>query len=548
MKLQNRLFLVAAAGLVVAGCATTAPHPQRVSPLTQAASALNRARHHALDTQTRAALYVEAAALVNPQLTQDKPKPAAREIYNNASAELTDLLQQADGGELWNKPQTLTADGVHYSLRFTPKSKAGVWSPTAFTDFKLARKISCYHLRKHVRQEGVGGALVGIHKEPTFLMMGHRAPFEPRNGVTAPVTATLDFKGNNVSLTLHDPAVSGTVLMQGKPLPLAADFTAPIAYYPRISELWYGIMGLVNVDKYMSFSGLYMLQPYDPNRIPVIFVHGLMSMPQMWKNVINELESDPELRGHFQYWVFCYPTGNPPVYSAMLCRKELERIQQLYPMPKGCIMVGHSMGGLVSRMQVTTTGRALWDASFEEEANRLYKKLPADHPVKESLIFKANPKVKKVVFICVPHRGSQLALSSVGTLGRRLISLPSTLVTTLHQSLADVLKTSTGQIYVPNSIDGLSPKNHILLSMDQLPIKAPYYSIIGDRGRGDTPNSSDGVVPYWSSHLEGARSETIVPGWHGSYELPDTIVDLKQILGEHLQQNRQQKHPAAALQ
>ncbi len=536
--MKHRFILIAATGLAVAGCATTPRHIPRGSPLVQASSALSRARHRTLSTQTRAALYVEAAALANPQLTRDDAAPAARDIYNNASAELTDLLLEADGGKLWNKPLVLTADGAKYCLRFTPKSKEGVWSPTEFTDFKLARKISCSHFRSHVRQDGVGGALVGIHKAPTFLMMGRRAPFEPRIGVTAPVTATLDFRGSNVALTLRDPAVNGTVPIQGKPEPLAADFTAPVAYYPRISELWYGLMGLVNVDKYMSYTGLYMLQPYDPNRIPVIFVHGLMSTPQMWKNVINELESDPELRGRFQYWVFCYPTGNPPAYSAMLCRKELARIQQLYPMPKGCILVGHSMGGLVSRMQVTDTGRALWDANFQQKASRLYKKLPANHPVKESLIFKANPKVKKVVFICVPHRGSQMAMGSLGAIGRRLISLPATFVTTLHQSLSDVLKTSTGQVYIPNSIDGLSPKNRTLVAMDKLPINAPYYSIIGDRGKGDTPNSTDGVVPYWSSHLEGARTETIVPGPHGSYELPETIAELKYILGDHLQQER----------
>jgi hypothetical protein len=42
-----------------------------------------------------------------------------------------------------------------------------------------------------------------------------------------------------------------------------------------------------------------------------------------------------------------------------------------------------------------------------------------------------------------------------------------------------------------------------------------HHSIIGDRGKGDTPNSSDGVVPYWSSHLATAKSEKIVPGLFG---------------------------------
>ncbi len=229
-----------------------------------------------------------------------------------------------------------------------------------------------------------------------------------------------------------------------------------------------------------------------------------------------------------------YPTGNPPGYSAYLCREELAKIQKLHPMPRGCIMIGHSMGGLVSRMQVTTTGLTLWNAVFKKNANPIYARLPSDHLIKKWLIFQANPRVKKVVFICVPHRGSQMAESSIGSIGRSLIRLPSSLIIALNQSVMGVLKTAAGIVSLPNSIDGLSPKNPTLIAMDKLPISAPHYSIIGDRKRGDTPDSSDGVVPYWSSHLTSATSEWIVPGPHGSYELPETEDALKKILADHL--------------
>ena len=71
---------------------------------------------------------------------------------------------------------------------------------------------------------------------------------------------------------------------------------------------------------------------------------------------------------------------------------------------------------------------------------------------------------------------------------------------------------------LPNSIDTLSPHNRFVLEVNKLPITPgiPYHSIIGDRGHGDTPNSSDGVVAYWSSHLDGAQSELIVPSNHSS--------------------------------
>ncbi|HEY5811815.1 MAG TPA: hypothetical protein VIT23_04075 [Terrimicrobiaceae bacterium] len=62
-----------------------------------------------------------------------------------------------------------------------------------------------------------------------------------------------------------------------------------------------------------------------------------------------------------------------------------------------------------------------------------------------------------------------------------------------------------------------------------------YHWIMVDRGRGDTPNSSDGVVPYWSSHLERAQSEIIVPSNHSSHQNPKTIQEARRILPLHTQ-------------
>jgi pimeloyl-ACP methyl ester carboxylesterase len=199
-------------------------------------------------------------------------------------------------------------------------------------------------------------------------------------------------------------------------------------------------------------------------------------------------------------------------------------------MTKGYVLVGHSMGGLVSRMQAVDTGRALWKANLKHKADELDRKLPANNLVKQALIVESNPRVSRIVFICVPHRGSEMAMGSIGALAMRIISLPKSLVGTLTNSLGDVLSVVSGSPQVPNSITSLSPKNPTLKELDRLPIRAPYHSIIGDRGKGDSPNSSDGVVPYWSSHLDGAKSELIVPGPHGSHELPQTLAELKRIL------------------
>jgi hypothetical protein len=96
-------------------------------------------------------------------------------------------------------------------------------------------------------------------------------------------------------------------------------------------------------------------------------------------------------------------------------------------------------------------------------------------------------------------------------------------------SSADLVKL-TGSKRLPNSVWGLKPSNPALPVVNSASISVPYHSIIGDRGKGDTPNSTDGVVAYWSSHLDGAKSELIVPGPHGSCELPQTIAELDRIL------------------
>jgi hypothetical protein len=267
----------------------------------------------------------------------------------------------------------------------------------------------------------------------------------------------------------------------------------------------------------------------------------------MWVPTISAIESDPELHGRFQFWVFAYPTGDPMVLSALRLRENLERIYQLYPKTKGMVLIGHSMGGIVSRMQAISTGRVLWNAVFKDDADRLYATLPADDLVKRGLIFNANPHVDRIVFICVPHRGSYLASNWIGSLGVSLIRFPSTFLSQISAEVTISLRTKAGFKRLPTGINGLSPRSPVLRSLDEFPIEAPYHSIIGDRGRGDTPNSSDGVVAYWSSHLDGAQSELIVPGPHGSFALPQTIAELKRILRLHLANSNDRPSSVASI-
>jgi hypothetical protein len=187
------------------------------------------------------------------------------------------------------------------------------------------------------------------------------------------------------------------------------------------------------------------------------------------------------------------------------------------------VLISHSLGGLLSKMQTISTGRAAWNGVFGSDADRLYAKVPPDHLVKRALIFDANPRVKRVVFICVPHRGSPLADNSIGAIGLSLIHLPAQVVDAIQSQIGHSLAVIGGKkgFVFPPSVHGLSPKSTLLHALDTRSIQASHHTIAGDSGKGDT-------------HLSSAQSELIVPGPHGSFDLPQTVAEIQRILHLHL--------------
>ena len=508
----------------LAGCAT-APQTSHGPEYAPTASIMREARSLSVPVEKRAADYLQAAAVTAPMLGSGIGTPAC-ETYNAACGELTVLLRASEGGKLWNHPLTLTGNNNSYRLRLEPAGSA-VWAPNYFTTFERPDQVKEKLIRKKIIQEGVGGALVGVR------IVNPPEKFMPAKGITAPVTATLDFHATDATLALRRPAKQPMTSVEGKTCPLAANFSAPIGYYqPPPNLLLVSLMAMLRSGHYMEKTGLYFLQPYDPDRTPLVFVHGLFSTPFDWVQTINGLQADPEIRKHYQFWVFAYPTGNPILYSALRLREELARADKLYPNHRPYVVVGHSMGGMLTHMQVVTATQAMWEKTPGQIAKSIFRQNSRDSLIVRATIFQANPRIKRVVFICTPHRGSEMASSGLGRFGISLISLPLNIATKMKDALtsADLVQLTGSSKRLPNSITGLKPSNPGLPVINSAPISVPYHSIIGDRGKGDSPNSTDGVVPYWSSHLDGAQSECIVPGPHGSCELPQTIAELDRIL------------------
>jgi pimeloyl-ACP methyl ester carboxylesterase len=552
----GQLFLLLCYVAIFSGCVTQQASKRNL-PLAGARLSLDQARKTQADPSIAIGHYLDAAdaSLRLMSSTPVDEATDARLTYNSACQEMAVLLRS--NNQVWNRPQTIHSGDHVYQLRFARGSRrAAIWDPNYFDLILKPKRLRTKLPIDTRRTNGWGGMLVGVHKPAD-----PRKYFLPLVGLAVPVTATIDFTQPSskagvryATLSIYAPAKREGVAINGVQRELAANFAAPYAYYPNPKLL--GIQALMQPEKYKERAGLYVLEPYDPEKIPIVFVHGLLSIPQMWVPTITAIQSDHKLHGRFQFWVFAYPTGDPILLSALRLRESLARIYQLYPRTKGLILVGHSMGGLLSRMQAVRTGRTLWNAVFQNYADRLYATIPPDNVAKKMLIFDPNPHVKRIIFICVPHRGSYLASNWIGAIGISLIRAPSSILSRTFEAITatlpgESLRTNLGLKRLPTGISGLSPRNPVLRSLDTLPIAAPYHSIIGDRGRGDTPHSSDGVVAYWSSHLAGAQSELIVPGPHSSYALPQTIAELKRILRKQLatlERNQTSGRRVAALQ
>jgi pimeloyl-ACP methyl ester carboxylesterase len=300
-----------------------------------------------------------------------------------------------------------------------------------------------------------------------------------------------------------------------------------------------GFARLVHPDKYKDTTLLYRLQPYDRKKIPILFVHGLQDTSATWMPMFNALLDEPLIRNNYQFWFFTYPSGYPFPYSAALLRHDLDLFDKAYPDHKPIVIIGHSMGGLLTRLMLTDSGgEDMWRYLFNESPAETSLSREDKELLESILIFKHRPDITRAIFLSTPHRGSIMASNWIGKIATRLVHLPKNLVEAGQEMTAVATETHGGFHLrrMPNSIDTLSPTSSFVVSMNKRPLASgiPYHQVIGDRGKNDSPNSSDGVVAYWSSHLDGAQSTRIVPSGHPTHQNSEGIDEVRRILKLHL--------------
>ena len=542
---MKRIALIFVSG-ILAGCSQIATVKQTTprfavvgtqeQQLTQAQRQLGDARKlEQADPPRALGNYLASAHAASDRLKQHPDDKQARDLYNFSVARSIEVIEKARLNP-WDRALRVPTPDGEYTLTSVQHPQPDR-NPAAYELIPDDTMIlGGTYISRRVTVEGIGAPVVAVGREER---KDFRKDFTSRR-LYGNATAVIRFSGHRAEIDFLLPFLTDRVSLGGHEYPLAADFTAPGAVgLSRERPEKLGLTRMLHPEKYADTARLTRLQIYDPNRIPVIFVHGLQDTPVSWMPMINALYEDPDIRRRYQFWVFSYPSGYPYPYSAVLFRKELDAVAKAFPDHKPIVLIGHSMGGLISRLMITDAGDKLWRAYFDERPEETKISGSARELLEKSLIFNHRSDVSRVVFICAPHRGAPMGENFIGRIGTKLVRMPFLVATfPVRAFQAEAVPDPSSQQLnrIPTSIDTLSPRNRFVREINKLPTTPgiPFHTIEGDRGRGDAPKSSDGVVPYWSSHLAGAQSDLIVPSNHSAPRNPQAIAEVRRILRLHL--------------
>ncbi|MCI5779469.1 MAG: alpha/beta hydrolase [Lentisphaeria bacterium] len=465
----------------------------------------------------------------------------AMRSYNRALTELFCYLKER-GLHASNSFELTAAGGQQ--IRFdTPEYLLPVKREN-ITDFKLCAEYQAVNLTHNNRRFGIGAQLICELAENAIP----ETVFAEAQVI--PGTLIIRISRNNgdnrytAKFRYLDSRSCDTVPDKDFPLPLALDFSIPMAYMIRKPPTINLLARAFIADQTSDVEGLYHMEPHHDDRIPVILVHGLMSDTRTWMQMINTLLSDPVLRRHYRFMGFTYASGNPIFYSAMNLRKALQKERDKLVRDgrdltsfDRMVVIGHSMGGLLARILISNCNEEVLGQYFGAD----FPQVMAGHrnsKFAEWLVFQPFPSVKRVIFIAVPHRGATLAdswlskyLSSFVKFPKALLDFQSEVVSTL----ADRGDGKSREVEILSGIENLSTDNNALKLMEKMPMAPiPHHSIIGNRGGGDIPGGSDGVVDYRSSHLDEVQSEKVVKSGHSVQQNPLAIQEIRRILRAHL--------------
>jgi pimeloyl-ACP methyl ester carboxylesterase len=507
------------------------------------------------------ALY--AYAVLFPAGDADRPSPYsaqflhAVDLYDLA---LTQVLSGA-GAEGVANLQSGRYDLPFGTADVTVDQASLTFAGRTLTSFVPTMNLQVQGFQNDYRSDGLGAPLAaGLEPAP-----------QPESGLVLPeklripTSAVLELDdprrqltGSTVTArmklyTIYDTA---NIRIDGHDVPLEYDQTAVRALFAVEGKAWTReLSGLLNNvlagPNGTAKDNLFALEPHRHGRIPVVLVHGTASSPLRWADMVNDLLEDKEIRDHFEFWFFTYNTGNPIPFSANVLRHALENAVkslggvQADPALGRMVVIGHSQGGLLTKLIAIDSGTKLWDAISGKPVDELNLKPETKVLLKESLFVHHLPFVETVIFISTPHGGSYQASQTIMALFARLVTLPLSIVAATADVLTnagDALKFGKDRRAF-NSINGMSPGNPGIEAVRKIPV-APgihAHSIIPTLQDGPLMDRDDGVVQYKSAHIDGVESELVIEHQgHSTQSNPLAVREVRRILLEELTHPRAQ--------
>jgi pimeloyl-ACP methyl ester carboxylesterase len=509
----------------------------------QAERSKDRSRAHFL----AAAVY--AYAFLFPPAGEKAPEgfdPRFRlacDLYNRA---LTGAFRSPDGARMDVRAGTFPLPFGDMEIAFDAAQLT--WIDRVLTDFVPVAEMEVKGLRNRYRRAGIGAPLAA-----STVAGAARPGLDIPAGLKVPVTAFLRIDDPwkqlqttrlQAALELYPIISTDAVQVGERRVPLEAEPTAALAYLLSGSRAWdTELAGFLFGDLFreMTRTQLFALKPYEPGRIPLVFVHGTASSPARWAEMFNELLNDPRLRLHYQPWFFTYETGNPVLYSAMRLREALQTALAILdpetrdPALRKMVLLGHSQGGLLTKLMVVDleaeirailTPESSAGLTMSEESRDLIRRVSAVRPL---------PFVRRVIFLSTPHRGSYVAGNWLAHQVAQLVRIPGQLLRATGELLAQdpLLKARLeGQV---GSVQAMTPGSPLVTLLAPAPLAPGVigHSIIAVQGDGPLEQETDGVVAYSSAHLEGMASELVVRSGHSVQQSPEAIEEVRRILFEH---------------
>lgn len=490
------------------------------------------------------AFLFEQGAVATPSAFDPRGRVAC-DIYNRALAAAF-ASDERPWEDLSPGPHALPFGSLEVEL-----DQSGLrWGNRRLVRFVAASDLGVIGLRNRYRTPGLGAPL----NATTELIDPEQGDFVfPR--VKVPVTALLrleDVRSGLESgrlrgrLEVHAASEAQQVTIDGHPVPLEFEPTSALADALAEAPIWKQELGGFLSGDFMHRERavrLGSLDPYRPGRIPVVLVHGTASSAGRWAEMINDLSNDARIRKRFQFWAFRYDTGNPIAYSGMLLREALtDAVQRLDPEGRDpclrqMVVIGHSQGGLLTKLTVIDSGSRFWDNLSSVPLDESGLSPETRDLLRRALFVTPLPFVRRVIFIATPHRGSYRAGGFVRRLVQRFVSMPQDVARMGTDLLTNApgLKVARAMHRLPTSVDNMSAGNPFIQTLADIPV-APGVasnSIIAVQGDGPVETGVDGVVAYQSAHVDGVESELVVRSGHSTQGTPQTIEEVRRILLVH---------------